>query len=335
MYARTPFRQIIKVYSAILAATNSLKRIDVAADVRQADTQAAITTVTDTIKSTASQVEARENRQAWALRQHTAMRASAELRREIALTMPDSPILSGWNSYAQCDEDGIIRECLRRIATKTPLNKTFIEIGCADGSENNTHQLLLDGFRGGWVDGDHAKIEAIHRMLGGTPSNLLRAEQCFVTLSTISKLISELKDFLGTEDIDFFTYDTDGNDAYLVPEALKLIRPKLLCVEYNAKFPPPTALKIAYDDGHYWAGDDFYGATLQEWVNILEGYKLVSCNLSGVNAFFVRQDLADAFTSYTTEQHYQPARHALVANKDHPASLKWLKQVITASVSPK
>lgn len=248
-------------------------------------------------------------------------------RAEVAAATPGNPALRGWNSYSQCDEDGIVRECLRLISSSVPLSRTFIEIGCGNGLENNTHQLALDGYRGCWVDGDPANIRHIEKELGALRSKSLWAQHSFVTLENVSALMSEFRDYLGTGDIDFFSFDTDGNDIHLVREALGTIAPKLVCVEYNGKFPPPTRLEMDYAPDHGWAHDDYYGASLQSWVDRLTDYTLVCCNLSGVNAFFVRNDLANAFPAYSVEQLYQPCRYWLIGVTGHPHSLKWLKQL--------
>ncbi len=58
--------------------------------------------------------------------------------------------------------------CLSRIAVNRKLSFTFVEIGCADGLENNSHLLLLNGFRGVWVDGAKGKIENIARTFVGS-----------------------------------------------------------------------------------------------------------------------------------------------------------------------
>lgn len=50
------------------------------------------------------------------------------LRDQISNSSISNPLLSGWGSFSQFDEDGIIRECLTRIARKTSLSKTFIEM---------------------------------------------------------------------------------------------------------------------------------------------------------------------------------------------------------------
>jgi hypothetical protein len=55
------------------------------------------------------------------------------------------------------------------------------------------------------------------------------------------------------------------------------------------------------------------GASLKalEQLGSEKGYSLVGCNLSGVNAFFVRNDLLkDAFSApYTAEHHFEPFRY--------------------------
>jgi len=254
----------------------------------------------------------------------------ADLRRQINSSMPDNVALQGWSSYSQCDEDGMIRACLERIATMVPLSNTFIEIGCGNGLENNTHQLLLDGFRGAWLDGSASNIGFIAEQLGSLTNKALLVTEAFATLTSTGPLIDEFSDFLGTQDIDFFSFDIDGNDLHLMPIALNSITPKLICVEYNGKFPPPTRMAMSYAEQHRWAEDDYYGASLQAWVDLFAGkYTLVSCNLSGVNAFFVRNDLLGPFTIYSTARLYQPCRYWLVGNNGHRASLKWLKQMLS------
>jgi FkbM family methyltransferase len=250
-----------------------------------------------------------------------------KLRDKLRLEMPSNPLLSGWATYSQCDEDGIIRECLSRIAKKVVLSKTFIEIGCANGIENNTHQLLLDGYSGFWVDGDKEKIQFIEAQLSGLNFNRLCIYESFVAQDNIVSLIERALQFLNTKELDFFSLDIDGNDIHLLPMIFQLTVPKLVCVEYNAKFVPPTRLAMEYHSEHTWAGDDYFGATLQSWVDSLTEYSLVCCNLSGANAFFVRNDLLDNFTTTPTDKLYQPPRYRLTSHsKGHKASLKWLKQ---------
>lgn len=259
-----------------------------------------------------------------------------KLREKVQLQMPDNPLVSGWASYSQCDEDGIIRECLSRVSRKVQLSKTFIEIGCSDGLENNTHQLLLDGYSGFWVDGDIDKIKFIENQLGGLNFNKLCIHQSLVTQDNIGDLVERALQFLDTKDLDLFSLDVDGNDIHLLPMVLQLTAPKLICVEYNAKFAPPTRLAMEYRSDHTWAGDDYFGASLQSWVDTLNEYSLVCCSLSGANAFFVRNDLLENFTPTPIDILYQPPRYWLTScSKGHKASLQWLKQEVRKDNDPK
>lgn len=257
----------------------------------------------------------------------------AQLKQEIKARQPRNPVLNGWGSYAQFDEDGIIRDCLQKIATRTALTNTVVEIGCGDGKENNSHQLLLDGYSAVWVDGASTNIDNIRKQLGGTVFPDLLVLEEMVSRQNAHHIAADAKNFLGSDSLDFFSLDIDGNDIHVCTPFIETLNPKLVCVEYNAKFPPPTDLAIEYNESHIWSNDDFFGASLQAWVNFFKnhGYTLVCCNLTGANAFFVQNSLLGAFMLYAPEELYQPARYHLIGYpKGHPASLSWLRQRLTS-----
>jgi hypothetical protein len=64
-------------------------------------------------------------------------------------------------------------------------------------------------------------------------------------------------------------------------------------VEYNSALPADRALVQPPDHGE-WDGTEFQGASLGAMVRLgaEKGYQLVHTETSGVNAFFVRADLA-------------------------------------------
>lgn len=334
----TPLRQIEQAYRSIVSAASLLARLRELSESREA----AIRSSANEINTTIDLAQTGLARQLGAVSERLAQisdglvpqtseeesrRFLAAMREHLAVTTPGNPAVHGWKSYSQCDEDGIIRECLRRISLIAPLSRTFVEVGCADGLENNTHQLALDGFAGCWIDGSEEKIRFVEDALGSLQTPTLMVRQAFVTLDTIEDVMRDCRSFLGTDEVDFFSFDIDGNDTHLVRKSLAVIRPKLICVEYNAKFPPPTRLEMRYEPNHRWSGDDYFSASLQAWVDQLAGYVLVSCNLSGANAFFVRQDLAHGFASHSIDALYQPARYWLVGSGGgHRASLRWLRQ---------
>ena len=94
-------------------------------------------------------------------------REIADLRAEVSAKTPGNPCAYGFKVYSQCDEDGIIEYILSKLGD---LNRSFIEIGCGRGVENNTHYLLLKGYRGCWVDGSPENIAIIQNGLGGLHS---------------------------------------------------------------------------------------------------------------------------------------------------------------------
>src|SRR5580704_188937 len=64
----------------------------------------------------------------------------------------------GFKVYSQCDEDGIIQEIFRRIGNG---NRVFVEFGVETGIECNSVKLLIEGWRGLWLDGSEANVAQI------------------------------------------------------------------------------------------------------------------------------------------------------------------------------
>lgn len=246
------------------------------------------------------------------------------VRHEVELKTPGNPAIYGYKVYSQCDEDGI----LAYIFSKIPGNHVFVEIGCGNGLENNTHALVLSGWRGIWLDGNEKNIKLIGNSILANDKLLFECRT--VTPHNVVQILRSMLGRLSTQDIDLFSIDIDSNDIYVLSEALKDLKPKVLCVEYNAKFPPPMDIKVAPPPAR-WTGDDYQGASLSSFVNTLKpfGYHLITCNLSGVNAFFVRSEFAGEFPCYSPAELYQPARLYLRRlTSGHRASLKFLADTV-------
>ena len=145
---------------------------------------------------------------------------------------------------------------------------------------------------------------------------------------TSTKFIQMISAKIKTPEIDLLSVDIDGNDYHII-NAISCVKPRVIVTEYNARFNPPIAYCMEYDPTHSWQKDDSFGASLSFFeVKLAEkGYCLVGCNLSGVNAFFVREDLVgDLFLKpFTAENHYEPARYYLSGYfAGHPASYRTL-----------
>lgn len=254
-------------------------------------------------------------------------REMTRLRHEFCAAMPDNPAAHGFKVYSQSDEDGIIETICRSLGLE---RGTFVEIGCGAGHENNTHYLLLKGWRGVWIDGDAANIAQIRAALP-MAADLLCVTQCVVLAENVANLLHEQLTALGSNpSIDLLSIDIDGNDLPVALAAVEASSPKVLVVEYNAKFPYPMALYVKYDPAHSWGNDDYHGASLGAWVEALgTKYRLICCNLAGTNAFFVRSDFSDSFPIHDPSKLYQPARFYLTALRSgHAASLSFLANYI-------
>jgi len=246
-----------------------------------------------------------------------------EIRARIIAKTPDNPCAHGFKVYAETDEDGIIQDILGRIPNHS---RTFVEIGCGCGNENNTHYLALLGYKGYWIDANATNIAIINKALGGLSFDNLLIRHQLVTRENIELIVKDFVKFFGSDSLGLFSLDIDSNDLYVLEEMLKHIKPLVLCVEYKGKFPPPLSMSIRYDPGFQYEYCDYSGATLQAFCDLLVDYILVSCNVSGVNAFFVRRDVANAFTSYPPSELFQPLRARLARLQPGlPPTLKWLR----------
>ena len=222
---------------------------------------------------------------------------------------PKMLVSYGYKIYSQNDEDGIIKEIFARIGIT---NKIFVEIGVGDGLENNTAALLLESWSGLWVDADAHSMEKIRKHFTEIiAKGKLQIAHCLVTESNVDEILSSRID---QAEIDLLSIDIDGNDLHIL-NAIDSILPRVIVIEYNAKFVPPILYSPRYDKNHNWQSDDHFGASLKslEFDLYDKGYALVGCNLIGTNAFFVRHDLVlDKFAEpFTAEMHYEPARYYL------------------------
>jgi hypothetical protein len=219
----------------------------------------------------------------------------------------------GYKVYSQNDEDGILHEIFRRLGLE---KGTFCEIGVENGLECNSLYLLHKGWRGAWIDGNANQEGPIRDKFGELMRlNRLSVAIGFMTPFNINDVIARSLEVIGLDarQLDFLSIDIDGMDIYLL-EALEY-SPKVICIEYNAKFPPPLAKKQVFNANHQWSGTDYFGASIVSMAESAaqKGYTLVATNITGANAFFVRTDLLNEHfdRSLTVAELYNPPRYYL------------------------
>ena len=220
---------------------------------------------------------------------------------------PKRLVRHGFKVYSQNDEDGILEEIFKRVGDG---DRRFVEFGVQSGLECNTAKLLIDGWRGLWIEKSAQSTAHIREHFQSFlhTQNLTLLEE-HVTAENIDALLSK-SGFVG--DIDLLSVDIDFND-YWVWKAMQVARPRVVSIEYNASLRPPLSLVVPYNPDSIWTGGNYFGASLEALVRLgtLKGYRLVGCCFAGVNAFFVRDDLCEDlfFEPATAEEHYEPARY--------------------------
>lgn len=207
--------------------------------------------------------------------------------------------------YSQNGEDGIIEEILRRIGTAS---RAFVEFGCGNGKQCNCALLAREkNWSGLFIEADQANFEGLRLNYASHPNvRLLSAK---VTAGNVEELFSNAA---VPPEFDVLSIDIDGND-YWVWKAITGWRPRVVIIEMNGQKRPPQRWVMPENNDHVWSGTDYYGASLAALRDLgrEKGYLLVGCDSRGVNAFFVRSDLAksDAFLDPELCYHYSPPNY--------------------------
>lgn len=210
--------------------------------------------------------------------------AAMRQARVIDLGQPASWEFSG---FSQNGEDGIL-DVLRSQLVES--NRYFIEIGSADGMQNNSSWLVVaEQYEGLAIEGDARLVERARRVI---PEYSIGVEclNMFVGRDNVQ----ELKARAFHCDPDVFSLDIDGVDFYVAQALMEAgFRPRIFVVEYNAVYGPERSMTIPYQDGFDFGKAHptqlYYGVSIAAWRNFFQrqGYRFVTVDRKGVNAFFV------------------------------------------------
>jgi hypothetical protein len=227
----------------------------------------------------------------------------------------DDPALNGYEFQvlSQNGEDGVLTEIFRRIGVSTG---TFVEFGVESGHEGICVALAdIVGWHGLFMEAD-----------GEHHFNLHRKYQWNEHVHTVHALVTPerahdlFKDADVPSEPDVLAIDIDGGD-YWVWEQLTDYRPRVVVIEYNSALDPGSKL-VQPPDLSGWDGSDFFGTSLGALVALAEGrgYRLVHCELAGVNAFFVREDQVGEFLPADQVQRRGP--NYFLTSHGHPAATR-------------
>jgi hypothetical protein len=211
-----------------------------------------------------------------------------------------------YSLLSQNGEDGILRFLFSEVGFDS---RYFVEFGFGAQQCNSLRLILHENFKGLLMDGsrencDFFDIAAAKRGISG-----VEAVCTFLDRENLEPLILE-HDI--PKEIDLLSLDVDGND-YWFWEALERISPRVVCIEYNAGIGPALSWTVPYDPqferfAKHPSGF-FHGASLKalEKLGRQKGYRLVGCDSTGTNAFFLRGDIeAPNIPTLTSEEAYRP-----------------------------
>lgn len=210
--------------------------------------------------------------------------------------------------FSQWGEDGIIEWLLQKVVVP---NHRFVEFGVENFREANCRFLLQNrNWRGLVFDGSESniaslKLERLFWMYD------LSAQCAFVTAENINGLI-ESSGFGGP--LGILSIDIDGNDFW-VWKAIQCVDPAIVICEYNPIFGDKEPIVVPYRPdfqrlrAHY--SGLYFGASIAALQRLAadKGYAFVGTNSNGINAFFVKKDLANAVLSSLSEVRSFPSRH--------------------------
>ena len=186
--------------------------------------------------------------------------------------------------FSQNGEDGVIDEIIRRSGAP---GRRFVEFGAGAGSENNC-ALLADvfGWSGVFIEPHPASFHRLARKY--VTREDVKTIQSFVTPANVQ----ELFEAHGVPpEPDVLSIDVDGSD-YWIWQSIEAFRPRIVVIEYNSALGADRRLvqPLTQDS---WDRTTYYGASIAAFRELgrSKGYRLVHTDLTGTNAFFVRDDL--------------------------------------------
>ena len=152
------------------------------------------------------------------------------------------------------------------------------------------------------VDASRKAIEQATTTFACNPG--VQAVRAMVTPDIIDALITK-HGFAG--EVDLLSIDVDSIDYWLL-ESVTACSARVLIMEYNALFGPTRAVSLPNAPKPADAPKGYSGASLAaiEKLARRKGYRLVLCEESGINAFFLRNDVAPEVPGLTVAQAYRP-----------------------------
>jgi hypothetical protein len=235
------------------------------------------------------------------------------------LPFPERLTASRFRLLSQNQEDGILWALLQMIG---PGTKRFVELGSGASGGNAAMLAGEFGWSGLLVEGDPGKIEYAGRRFPRAT-----AVCAWIEPESVNALL-EKHGYTG--EVDLLSVDIDGND-YWVWNAISVCSARLVMLEYNSMFGPERAVTVPYDPKFSRRDHRFcyYGASLAAMTRLSarKGYRLVAVEPTGVNAFFLRNDVAPEIPACDPKHVYRiPDKYNELIREKQLDVFKWVAE---------
>lgn len=211
-----------------------------------------------------------------------------------------------YSVLSQNGEDGILRHLFAQAGFES---RWFVEFGFGAHQCNGLRLMLHEEFHGLLLDGSQENVRFFDIAAERFAIDRVKARQAFLTRDNLNELIEGAG---APREIDLLSLDVDGND-YWFWKALTCVSPRVVCIEYNAGLGPELSWTVPYDPGFERFAKHpsgfFHGASLKalESLGRKKGCRLVGCDSTGTNAFFLRDDVdAPLVPTLTAAEAYRP-----------------------------
>lgn len=183
------------------------------------------------------------------------------------------------------------RSCLEAIVSALSIKcGHIVDVAASDGYTQSCTRGLFG--RAGWVglalemDPDKFyRLSYLYRIYDNVALSRIKATPKNICDIFIAHSVPQ--------DFDVFNLDIDSYDLYIMEAVLQGgYRPKIVTIEINEKIPPGIYFAVKYDPAHRWAGDHFYGCSLDAASVLLKSHGYLLKSLEYNNAFFVNTEIA-------------------------------------------
>ena len=233
----------------------------------------------------------------------------ASLVRHVCLPLdrlepPQSLTARRFRLRSQNEEDGMLLAIFERAGWG---GRRFVEIGSGKSGGNAAGLAHECGWTGLMVDSVAGNMDAARKKFAGSRDIVFLAAE--VTPANVNELLAQ-QGYTG--EVDLLSIDIDSYD-YWVLEALAVASPRVLVLEYNALFGPERRVTIPLNQPLEATPKGYNGASLAALADLAarKGYRLVACENAGVNAFFLRADVAPEIPGVTPGEAFKPLRNRL------------------------